>query len=335
MELGSELLSQSAGKRSDAQCGTPRYLFSTAARLQSYNLIAYCPLDSRSVMNELLPSSLPRPSDPSAGKPLAEIQEQLQKVERRDWWLWSMAVMVMLLLTFAVFSMSFPGLIKVDDPLFQSSLNRAVQGLIGLVLIFNAYTIYQQVMVKKLRRQFSLKLDEMRVLQIRAEEFQRLALMDPLTGLYNRRVADERLEAEASRSERYGNPLTVISLDLDNFKQINDTYGHLMGDQVLKEFAARLHTVFRLSDFTSRMGGDEFLVLLPECSTSQVGALLARLRPMEIEYGGHKIAVNFSAGWVGYQRGETKDQFLERADRTLYAEKHKHKSSVKAPSAAM
>jgi diguanylate cyclase (GGDEF)-like protein len=271
-------------------------------------------------------------SEPSAEIRLAEIQEQLQKLEKRDWWLWSMAVVVMLLLTFAVFSMTFPGMIKVDDPFFQSSLNRAVQGLIGLVLIFNTYTIYQQVTVKRLRRQFSAKLDEMRVLQVRAEEFERLALVDPLTGLCNRRVAEERLASEASRSQRYGHPLTVISFDLDKFKQINDTYGHLAGDQVLKEFAARLGSAIRLSDFASRMGGDEFLALLPECSITQVGALLARLRPMEIEYGGQKIPIRFSAGWVGYQQGETTDQFLERADRTLYAEKRARKLSAREPS---
>ncbi len=272
-------------------------------------------------MNTSTSSLLTRLSDPSAEERLAEIQEQLRKLEKRDWWLWSMAVIVMLLLTFAVFSMTFPGLIKVDDPFFQSGLERAVRGLIGLVLIFNAYTIYQQVMVKKLRRQFSAKIEEMRALQTRAEQFQRLALVDSLTGLSNRRVAEERLTAEASRSVRYGHPLTVVSLDLDKFKQINDTYGHLAGDQVLKEFGARLSSAIRLSDFAARMGGDEFLVLLPECSTTQVGVFLERLRPMEVDCGGQKISVRFSAGWVGYQQGETTEQFLERADRTLYAEK--------------
>ncbi len=74
---------------------------------------------------------------------------------------------------------------------------------------------------------------------MRAEEFERLALVDPLTGLSNRRVAEERLASEASRSQRYGHPLTVVAFDLDKFKQINDTYGHPAGDQVLKEFAAR------------------------------------------------------------------------------------------------
>jgi diguanylate cyclase (GGDEF)-like protein len=270
-----------------------------------------------------------QPLDPSAEKRLAEVQEQLRKLERRDWWLWSMAVIVMLLLTFAVFSMSFPELIKVEDPFFLFSLNQSVRGLIGLVLLFNAYTIYQQVAVKRLRRQFSKQIEDMRVLQGFAEEFQRLALVDPLTGLCNRRVAEERLAAEASRSQRYGHPLTVVFLDLDKFKKINDTYGHLAGDQVLKEFAKRLSSAIRLSDIASRMGGDEFLVLLPECSTSHVETLLARLRPMEVVCEGQKIPIRFSAGWVGYERGETTEQFLERADRTLYADKRAKKARVK------
>ena len=242
-------------------------------------------------------------------------------------------MIVMLLLTFAVFSMSFPELFKVDDPFFQASLNRAVRGLVGLVLIFNGYTIYQQVMVKRLRRQFSKKIEEMRALQLHAEEFERLALIDPLTGLSNRRSAMDRLTAEASRSQRYGHALTVVALDLDKFKQINDTYGHLAGDLVLKEFATRLGLAVRLSDFAARMGGDEFLVLLPECSIGQVESFLARLRPMEAEYEGQKIPIFFSAGWVGYEQGESTEQFLERADRTLYAEKRAGKARLQEHSA--
>ena len=260
---------------------------------------------------------------------LTETQAKLRKLERRDWWLWSTAVIVMLLLTFAVFTMSFPGLVKVDDPFFQASLNRAVRGLIGLVLIFNAYTIYQQITLKRLRRNLFKNIEEMRVLQVRAEEFERLALVDSLTGLANRRVAEGRLASEAARSERYGHPLTVISFDLDKFKQINDTFGHPAGDQVLKEFAQRLKSSVRKSDVAARMGGDEFLVLLPEFTSTQVQTLLARLRPMETEYAGTKIPICFSAGWVGYEKGETTEQFLERADRILYAEKRSAKEREK------
>ncbi len=271
--------------------------------------------------------------DPTTASRLSAMQEELLRLERRDWWLWGMAVVVMLLLTFAVFTMSFPGLIRVDDPFFDAGVNRAVRGLIGLVLIFNAYTIYQQITLKRLRRNFSGKIEEMRVLQVRAEELERQAQIDPLTGLCNRRFAQERLAAEAARSERYGHPLTVISFDLDKFKQINDAYGHLAGDQVLMHFAKRLESAIRKSDIAARMGGDEFLVLLPECTTSQIQALVGRLRPMEAECGGARVPIHFSAGWVGYEKGETTQQFLDRADRLLYAEKRLGKAREKQPGA--
>lgn len=277
------------------------------------------------------PISLLPESKPVAGESLPELQAKLERLERRDWWLWSTAVIVMLLLTFAVFTMSFPTLVKVEDPFFQASLNRAVRGLIGLVLIFNAYTIYQQVTVKRLRRDFFKQIEEMRILQVRAGEFERMALVDSLTGLSNRRVAEGRLASEAARSERYGHPLTVIAFDLDKFKQINDSYGHAAGDQVLKEFARRLLAASRKSDVAARMGGDEFLVLLPECTTDHVQSFLERMRPMEAEYAGVKIPIQFSAGWVGYEKGETTEQFLERADRTLYAEKRSAKARAKEP----
>jgi diguanylate cyclase (GGDEF)-like protein len=285
-------------------------------------------------MSSSLSTPIALKPDPSPDANLPELQVKLQKLERRDWWLWSTAVIVMLLLTFAVFTMSFPGLVKVDDPFFQASLNRAVRGLIVLVLIFNAYTIYQQITVKRLRRDFSRKIEEMRILQVRAEQFERLAMVDSLTGLPNRRFAEEHLASEAARSQRYGHALTVISFDLDKFKQINDTHGHPAGDQVLKAFARRLESAIRKSDTAARMGGDEFLILLPECETSQVQSLLARLRPMETEYAGTKIPICFSAGWVGYEKGETTEQFLERADRTLYAEKRSGRKREKEALAA-
>ncbi len=257
---------------------------------------------------------------------LQEIRASLQKLERRDWWLWVLAVVVMLLLTLAVVSLSFPNLLKVEDPFFQFSLNQAVRGLVGLVLLFNSYTVYQQVMIKRLRRELSAQLDAMSQLRTRAQEFHKQATIDALTGLYNRRFVEQRLAAETGRSRRYGHPLTLLAIDLNNFKQINDRYGHLAGDLVLKEFAARLIRAIRVSDLAVRMGGDEFLVLLPECPAEQVQVLLARLSPLEVDYHGQRIPVNFSAGWVGYERGETSEQFLERADQTLYADKRARKA---------
>ncbi len=275
-----------------------------------------------------IPPEVPSPTR------LQEIQLELDRLERRDWWLWVSAIIVMLLLTVAVVSMNFPELLKIDDPFFRFSLNQAIHGLVGLVLLFNTYSIYQQWTIKKLRRQFSEQLGMMNRLQARAEEYHKLATSDALTGLYNRRFGDQRLEAEASRSQRYGRPLTVVAIDLNEFKQINDTYGHAAGDHVLREFADRLNAAIRASDVAVRMGGDEFLVILPECPTERVEAMLNRLQSIEVEFGGRKIPVSFSAGWVGYESGETPEQFLERADKTLYADKRAHKVHAPEPAAA-
>jgi diguanylate cyclase (GGDEF)-like protein len=276
-------------------------------------------------MNTLMPK--PNSTIPEAPQEtrLEEIQASLKKLERRDWWLWAVAIIVMLLLTLAVVSLSFPGLMKTEDPIFQFSLNEAVRGLVGLVLLFNTYSIYQQLQIKRLRKQFSEQLQVMSRLKVRAEEFHRLATVDPLTGLYNRRFAETRLSAEASRSQRYGHPMTVVSFDLNCFKQINDKFGHPAGDQVLREFAERLNGAIRVSDYAIRMGGDEFLVILPECPAEQVQALFSRLKDIEVNYAGNIIPVQYSAGWVGYESGESPEMFLERADKLLYANKRTSK----------
>jgi diguanylate cyclase (GGDEF)-like protein len=263
-----------------------------------------------------------------------QIRAELHKLERRDWWLWGFAVVVMLLLTLAVVSLSFPGLAQVPDPFFQYSLDQAVRGLVGLVLIFNAYTIYQQVMVKRLRRQFSQQLDTVKDLRIRAQEFQRLAVTDPLTGLSNRRVGEERLAAEMARSSRHGHPLTLVAFDLNHFKEINDRYGHGAGDVVLREFSERLAKAVRASDLVIRLGGDEFLAVLPECKIDQAVSLLARLRPLEANYQGKRIPVDFSSGTVDYQKGDTLQQFLERADQMLYTNKRAGRARESASSLA-
>jgi diguanylate cyclase (GGDEF)-like protein len=262
---------------------------------------------------------------------LHEINAQLKKLERRDWWLWVVAMIVMLLLTLAIFSLSFPGLLQYADPMFQFSLNEAVRGLVGLVLLFNSYTVYQQLQIKKLRRQLSGQLDSMNRLVVRAEEFQKQATIDPLTGLYNRRFAKGRLEAEASRSLRYRRPLTVVSFDLNKFKEINDQHGHGAGDEALMEFAKRLSGAIRVSDVAVRMGGDEFLAILPECPSDAVQAMLNRLSTISISWEGKTIPVTYSAGWVAYEQGETPEQFLERADRYLYANKRAGQNESEKP----
>jgi len=127
--------------------------------------------------------------------------------------------------------------------------------------------------------------------------------------------------------------LTVLTLDLNNFKEINDKYGHPAGDQVLHEFAAQLNKVIRGSDLAVRLGGDEFLVLLPECNVEQLQLVVGRLGVLEVDWHGEKIPVTFSAGWKQYVLGEQPVEMLARADEILYARKRASKK-MQAPSQA-
>lgn len=256
---------------------------------------------------------------------MQDIQDNLRRLERRDWWLWWAAVVVMLVLTLAVVSLSLPSLLRDSDRYFQLNLDLAVRGLVALVLLFNVYTIYQQVLIKRLRQEMSTHVGMMTRLKVRAEEFHKLATLDPLTGLHNRRLAEQRLAGEVSRSQRHGHPLTVMMFDLDGFKQINDRYGHAAGDLLLRTFADRLNKAIRVSDVAVRMGGDEFMVLLPECRPEQIQSVLDRLSSIAVGFQGKEIPITYSAGWTGYQTGETAEQMLERADQALYANKRAKK----------
>jgi diguanylate cyclase (GGDEF)-like protein len=260
--------------------------------------------------NHLLPPSV-KASD-------QELTRELRQIERRDWWAWGYSILVMLLLAFALISFSLPALHQGLKTIFNIKVGDAVFGLIILVVVFNVYTLYQQVLIKRLRRQLAEK-------QGHSEILRNLAMVDPLTGLYNRRFAVQRLAAEVARSERRGHPLTVLTLDLNDFKQINDMHGHPAGDQVLQEFAAHLNRVIRGSDLAVRLGGDEFLVLLPECTLGQLQLVLGRLGSLEVDWQGHKIPVTFSAGWKQYEMGDRPEELLARADQALYTRKRASK----------
>jgi len=258
------------------------------------------------------------PSSPDSGA--KEIAEERRRIDRRDWWVRGYSIFVILLLTCAVISLTLPALLAGAETVFNIKYTEAVFGLITLIVLFNIYTIYQDVLIKRLRRQLLEKQDHSYILR-------NLAMVDPLTGLYNRRFAEQRLAAEVSRSERRGHPLTVMTMDLNDFKHINDTYGHPAGDQVLQEFASHLNKVIRGSDLAVRLGGDEFLVLLPECSAEQLRLVLERLGSLAVDWHGQKIPVSFSAGWKDYKTGDRPEELLAGADQALYTSKRAHKKA--------
>jgi diguanylate cyclase (GGDEF)-like protein len=250
-----------------------------------------------------------------------EIADNLRKIEKRDWWVWANSIFVMLLLTGALISFTLPSLSQGAAPLFRIKVSEAILGLVALIVLFNAYTIYQQVLIKRLRRQLAEKQHHSMILR-------ELAMIDALTGLYNRRFAEQRLVAEVARSARKGHPLSVVVLDLDEFKHINDTYGHPAGDLVLQEFAAALNRAVRGGDLAVRMGGDEFLLILPECNHEQLQLVLNRLGPLELAWEGRKFPIKYSVGWKEYAPGDQPEGMLAAADQALYANKRAAKKST-------
>lgn len=272
-------------------------------------------------------NSIPIP-DPGIEQRTQVIRRDLKTLGRHDWSLWALAVVIILSLTAAIITISTSVVPEAGDPFYQFHISQSVRGLVGLVLVFSVYTLFQQVQLRRTRKGLADQVEIAALQQARAEEFLRLAMLDPLTGLHNRRYAQERLAAEISRSQRYGDSLTVLMLDLDDFKRINDHYGHPTGDSVLAMFAEKLRTAIRGSDLAVRVGGDEFEVLLPKCTPGQVQTILSRLSPIEIEIDGKKISCAFSAGWTEYRAGEAPEQLLQRADHALYAQKQTRKSEL-------
>lgn len=241
------------------------------------------------------------------------IQSDLRKIQTRNWWSWSNTVVIVLLLTCTIVSFTLPSLLR-DEQFPQMNLNLAIRGLVGLVLLFNIYSLWQQLRIKDL-------CDEIQQKQASSEVLYRMAMFDALTGLYNRRFAQPRIEAEIVRCQRKGTALTLLLLDLDGFKQINDRFGHATGDSVLRAFGDHLAKVSRGSDLAARLGGDEFMLLLPDCGSEQLQHVLDRLVRFSTEIDGKSTPVEFSAGWKEYELGQDSTQLFEAADRALYQKK--------------
>lgn len=172
----------------------------------------------------------------------------------------------------------------------------------------------------------------------RQQRLEWLSIVDGLTEVYNHRYLHQRLEEEIARSQREQFPLGLLMIDLDNFKTFNDTYGHKMGDKLLKECAAFLRESVRINDVVCRYGGDEFAIILPNCSEEEIATLARRL------------IVNFSlkAGWLGEKAhpaedvtismgyslyptfSQDKDELIAHADSALYKAKQRGRNRAEA-----
>jgi diguanylate cyclase (GGDEF)-like protein len=165
------------------------------------------------------------------------------------------------------------------------------------------------------------------------EKLQKLAITDGLTRLYNSRSFYSQLELEIDRIKRYQHPLTLLLLDIDHFKDYNDTYGHLEGDKVLVRFSQIIRSCLRTNDSAYRYGGEEFTVILPETAGEEAHTVAQRIRAaLEAEpfspRDGEVVTVTISIGVTEYSPNEELSTFIQRADQAMYHSKRSGRNKV-------
>jgi diguanylate cyclase (GGDEF)-like protein len=158
----------------------------------------------------------------------------------------------------------------------------------------------------------------------------KLSITDKLTGLYNRAYLEEILAREEIRSQRYRRPIAILMVDIDDLKYINDHFGHLKGDLVVKETAKLLQNTCRASDIVARYGGDEFVILLPETTEKGASSVTASLRKAVNEWNAHNsdqgLTLNLAFGYACRQDGISLIDVLNQADANMYEDKIRHKT---------
>ncbi|HEX4596341.1 MAG TPA: diguanylate cyclase [Burkholderiaceae bacterium] len=213
-----------------------------------------------------------------------------------------------------------------------ATLSRIVKGLLTETQTVRAQIESSRSELSEARKKVDVY--EARVSQLEHQllEASALAQRDPLTNALNRRGMEQAFRIERARAGRYGSPLTLAMIDLDNFKQINDRFGHVAGDRALIHFVTTVHATLRPTDLTVRSGGEEFCVLFPACSVQEGIDAVERLqreltrRPFQLDR--ERLILTFSAGVAQWRNGETLEELMGRSDTSLYEAKNTGKNRV-------
>jgi len=180
---------------------------------------------------------------------------------------------------------------------------------------------------------FSLVIRDITENKRNEEELLKLASTDPLTGVFNRREFRIIAEKELIRTKRYGRPMSILMMDIDHFKNLNDTYGHAAGDKALQQFTKICSTSLRTMDVIARWGGEEFVVLLPETDIKGASTIAERLRKavecIEFSHNNNNIKFTVSVGAIEYKMGDDEiDIPLARVDAAMYKAKNSGRNRV-------
>lgn len=179
--------------------------------------------------------------------------------------------------------------------------------------------------ISQTKKQLQKSMETVEDLQKQIEKLKEKSIVDELTRILNRRGIMEILTREFARSQRFKNPLSVLMIDIDDFKKINDTYGHLVGDKVLQTIAFVLKNNLRATDAVGRYGGEEFLVILPETNIEAAEIVAEKLRKevakKAFKYKDQVFKITISIGAAQMKEEDTVESLIQRADEALYISK--------------
>ncbi len=200
---------------------------------------------------------------------------------------------------------------------------------VGTLLLVSLLLAHYMRLNRRLRHEATLRQEVEAVLRKQQDELVRLANTDPLTGVWNRLKFESEASHEIARAERYDLPLSLIFLDLDYFKNVNDRYGHATGDATLREMCERIRGSLRESDLLCRWGGEEFLVLAPHADLDRAVLLAEKLRQaVEARPGMHGQPMSISLGVVSRESGDSLEDLVRKADVALYRAKSRGRNRV-------
>jgi diguanylate cyclase (GGDEF)-like protein len=194
-----------------------------------------------------------------------------------------------------------------------------------LLLLFNGWLLYRQRIFRQQRRLLTG--------QCAGEispggQISDPSGIDPATGLYTRAFLEQQLGREIARARRQNSMLSLATIHIEEFAEVNKRYGASATDLALKELARRLKRACRGSDFAVRLANDDFLLLLPECGLGEVKLVLNRLGSLEMNCGGRKVNLGYTTGWVDYQSGDLPADLLKRAAQILHLYEDAAKESL-------
>lgn len=260
--------------------------------------------------------------------PQVRLQTELTKLESQNRDIWVLIIFAAAVLVLGTLSLLFPDSFWRQNVLELKIPPQVLFVIMMMVTVLGLYMVRREVDVRKLRL-----LNVQQALTAQTELS--ASMVDSLTNVFSRGFLRELLQGEIARAERNNRPLGLVMCDVDNFKQVNDRYGHLMGDYVLAQIAGILKSCVRGSDYVVRYGGDEFLLVLSETDESGSQIVVNRIRHKVAEWDRANRLGDFSIGIsVGLRQhvpGQSAEQAVAEADVRMYADKQRQALGNKSP----